>query len=120
MKKLSMQKAKELAVKVCGTSKGLTKDADAPFDIYEMEIGLLHMTIRFPDWREENRIGVSVYTWSGPRISLLFDPETLEEDDEAEDRQRQQDKREQFEEWVGCYGPDLCKQKIDQTWEKTT
>lgn len=115
--RLTLKTAQALAVKVMGTSKGLAKDKSVWFDLYEMRMGALIVTIRF-DTYGSGRIAVSIYTQYGKAIYMLFDPATLEEDFEEEDRQTERERRERLDEWVGGIGPDACKEAIDRAWRR--
>lgn len=115
--RLTLKTARELALKVTGTAKGLAKDKETALDIYEMRLGELFVKIQY-DWYGSGRISVSVDNHFGRAIYMLFNPETLEEDFEAEDRQKERDRREDFEQWVYGIGPDACKAVIDKIWDK--
>lgn len=115
--RLTLKTARELALKVTGTAKGLEKDKTTELDIYKMQIGELFVNIRY-DWYGSGRIAVSVDNHFGSGINMLFNPETLEEDYEAEDRQKERERREALEQWVGSSGPDTCKAVIDRIWNQ--
>lgn len=116
--RLTLKTAQALAVKVTGTAKGLAKDKEIhTFDLYEMRLGLLFVQIRY-DWYGSGRISVSIDNHFGHSIFMLFDPVTLEEDCEAEDRQKERDNRERLNEWVDSIGPELCKEQIDRAWNR--
>lgn len=115
--RLTLKTARELALKVLGTAKGLAKDPEYTIDVYKMRLGCLFVEIRY-DWFGSERISVSVDNHFGHAVFMLFDPATLKEDHEAEDRQKERDKREQFADWVGTNGPDVCKALIDKEWER--
>ena len=113
-----MKTARELALKVLGSAKGLEKDAEIPgSDVYKMRMGTLHVEIR-PDWFDSGLITLVVDNYTGQRLSMLFDPDTLEEDFDAEDRQKQLSQYKQLRAWVGTYGPDACKERIDKAWNE--
>lgn len=115
--RLTLKTARELALKVTGTAKGLVKDKTLAIDLYEMQLGELSVKIRY-DWYGSGRISVSVDNHFGSGIYMLFNPETLEEDYEAEDRQKAREQREALEQWVGGSGPDTCKAVIDRIWNQ--
>ena len=47
-------------------------------------------------------------------LSMLFDPETLEEDFKAEGKLERQERRESLQEWVWENGAEKCKAEIDK------
>ena len=47
--RLTLKTARELALKVTGTAKGLAKDKTLAIDLYEMRLGELSVKIRY-DW----------------------------------------------------------------------
>ena len=116
-KRLPLKTARELALKVTGTAKGIAKDETLPIDLYEMRLGELFVKIRY-DWYGSGCISVSVDNNSGRALYMLFNAETLEQDFEAEERQRVRDKRESLKEWVESCGPDACKADIDRIWNQ--
>ena len=77
--RLTLKTARELALKVTGTAKGLAKDKTLAIDLYEMRLGELSVKIRY-DWYGSGRISVSIDNHSSRAIYMLFDPETLEQD----------------------------------------
>ncbi|WP_347002285.1 hypothetical protein [Anaerotruncus colihominis] len=115
--RLTLKTARALALKVVGTAKGLEKDKTLAVDLYEMRLGELFVKIR-RDWYGSGCISVSVDSNSGRALYMLFNPETLEQDFEAEERQREQDRREALKEWVESRGPDACKADIDRIWNQ--
>ena len=115
--RLTLKTARELALKVTGTAKGLEKDKTTELDIYKMQIGELFVNIRY-DWYGSGCISVSVDNNSGRALYMLFNPETLEQDFEAEERQRVRDRRESLKEWVESRGPEACKADIDRIWNQ--
>ena len=115
--RLTLKTARELALKVTGTAKGLAKDKTLAFDLYEMQLGELSVKVKY-DWFDSGCILVAVDGYSNGAICMLFNAETLERDYEAEDRQRTRDRRESLKEWVESRGPDACKADIDRIWNQ--
>ena len=115
--RLTLKTARELALKVTGTAKGLAKEKGTDLDIYEMRLGELFVNIRY-DWYGSGRIAVSVDNHFGRAIYMLFDPETLEQDFKEEEIHKAREKRESLKEWVESRGPDACKADIDRIWNQ--
>ena len=90
--RLTLKTARELALKVTGTAKGLAKDKTLAIDLYEMRLGELSVKIRY-DWYGSGRISVSVSNNSGQALYMLFDPETLEQDFKEEEIPRRAQKK---------------------------
>ena len=114
---MTLKTARELALKVTGTAKGLAKDKTLAIDLYEMRLGELFVKIRY-DWYGSGCISVSVDNNSGRALYMLFDPETLEQDFKEEEIHRARQKRENLKEWVESRGPDACKADIDRIWNQ--
>lgn len=115
--RLTLKTARELALKVTGTAKGLAKEKGTDLDIYEMQLGELSVKIRY-DWYGSGRISVSIDNHSSRAIYMLFDPETLEQDFKEEEIHKAREKRESLKEWVESRGPDACKADIDRIWNQ--
>lgn len=118
-KRLTLKLAKAVAMKVLGTAKGLEKDPyfdDAPYSVFQMHMGDFKFVIRY-DIYGSDRIEVAAH---GPMnvAFALYDPVTLNEDFEEEERRRKQARREDFEEWVNGCGPEICKEQVDKCWNK--
>lgn len=79
--RLTKKTAQALAAQVVGTAKGLTKVKHLAIDTYEMKMGELIVTIQHDWYGKSGCIMVSVSgAYHSGGLSLLFDPETLEED----------------------------------------
>ena len=115
--RLTLKTARELALKVTGTAKGLAKDKTLAIDLYEMRLGELSVKVKY-DWFDSGCILVAVDGYSNGAICMLFNAETLERVYEADDRQRTRDRRESLKEWVESRGPDACKADIDRIWNQ--
>jgi hypothetical protein len=111
--KLSLKTARELALKVLGTAKGLTKNEEVS-NSYEMKMGKIFVQIQ-NDWYGSGCISVSIDNhFVGNSIFMLFNAETLEEDNEAEDSQRNRWLKEEFESTVYEIGLDGCREIIEK------
>ena len=115
--RLTLKTARELALKVTGTAKGLAKYKTLAIDLYEMQLGELSVKIRY-DWYGSGCISVSVDNNSGRALYMLFNPETLEQDFKEEEIHKARQKRENLKEWVESRGPDACKADIDRIWNQ--
>lgn len=115
--RLTLKTARELALKVTGTAKGLAKDKTLAIDLYEMQLGELSVKIRY-DWYGSGCISVSVDNNSGRALYMLFNPETLEQDFKEEEIHKARQKRENLKEWVESRRPDACKADIDRIWNQ--
>ena len=115
--RLTLKTARELALKVTGTAKGLATDKTLAIDLYEMQLGELSVKIRY-DWYGSGCISVSVDNNSGRALYMLFNPETLEQDFKEEEIHKARQKRENLKEWVESRGPDACKADIDRIWNQ--
>lgn len=111
-RKLSMKTARELALKVLGTTKGLAKNEEMT-NLFEMHMGKIFVQIQ-NDWYGSGCVSVSVDNHFGNSIFMLFNAETLEEDYEAEDRQRDKWHKEEFENAVYEIGLDGCRKIIEK------
>jgi len=113
--RLTKKAAQALAVRVVGTAKGLTKVKHLAIDTYEMALGELTVTIQHDWYGKSGCIMVSVGSaYHSGGLSMLFDPETLEEDFKAEGKLERQERRESLQEWVWENGAEKCKAEIDK------
>ena len=97
--RLTLKKARELALQEFGTAKGLAKEPGYMMH-FEMNIGNLEIRIRPYYCRpgRENLIEIVVRMKGGiGAIRQLHDPETLEENFEAEEQHREEERREMLE-----------------------
>jgi len=117
--KLTMKKARELAIQELGTAKGLMAEPCSMKGYYCMTIGNLTARIH-PDWcGDSGCIILTVALGSGSGESVQFhDPETLEQNFGAEEKRRMEIEQERLETWVDGYGPEHCHQKIDEIWNR--
>ncbi len=117
MPQLTMKRAKEIAAKVLGTSRGLEKNPhyeDAPFNVFQILMGDFRAEIRY-DICDGILIQVSV---CGPINTsfALYDPDTLEENFKAEELRKRRERKEAFNEWVCANGIEHCKAAVDKSW----
>ena len=97
--RLTLKKAKQLAMQEFGTDKGLKPESGYPAGFFAMEIGNLEIRIRpyfCGPGRELIEIVVRMKGGIGA-IRQLHDPETLEENFEAEEQHREEERREMLE-----------------------
>ena len=113
-RKLSLKTARELAVKVVGTAKGLTKNEEITgYNQYEMHMGKIFVQIQ-NDWYGSGRISVSIDNHFGNSLFMLFNADKLEEDYVAEGRQKDKWRKEEFENAVCEIGLDGCRKIIEK------
>lgn len=97
--RLTLKKAKQLAMQEFGTAKGLEPESGYPAGFFAMEIGNLAIQVRpyyYGLGRELIEIVVRMKGGIGA-IRQLHDPETLEENFEAEEQHREEERREMLE-----------------------
>ena len=95
--RLTLKKAKQLAMQEFGTAKGLEPELGYPAGFFAMEIGNLEIRIRpyFCGPGRDNLFEIAVRMKCGIGVSRqLHDPETLKQDFEAEERYREEERRE--------------------------
>lgn len=117
MPQLTMKRAKKIAVKVLGTSRGLEKDTrfdGAPYSVYQIPMGDFRTEIRY-DIYGGTLIQVSI---CGPIHTsfALYNPDTLEENIEQEEIWRRREQQESFNEWVSSNGPEHCLEAVEKSW----
>ncbi len=111
-RKLSMKTARKLALKILGTAKGLVKSEEIA-NSFEMHMGIIFIQIQ-NDWYGSGCVSVSIDNHFGNSIYMLFNAETLEEDYEAENKQRDKWHKEEFEASVCEIGLDGCRQILEK------
>ena len=113
---LTLEKARMLAVQEFGTDRGLSEDWRMQGG-YIMQFGNLLIRIHPAIQRDIPVIKVEVcFKIASPGcgfIVKIFNPETFEEDPDAEREYRQMDWEESLENWVNGYGAEICRQKIN-------
>lgn len=113
---LTLEKARMLAVQEFGTDRGLSEDWRMQGG-YIMQFGNLLIRIHPAIQRDIPVIKVEVcFKIASPGcgfIVKIFNPETFEEDPDAEREYRQMDWEESLENWANGYGAEICRQKIN-------
>ena len=51
-----------------------------------------------------------------PIREQLHDPETLQEDFEAEEQRLRKERREALQDWVGTNGVEACREEVEKIW----
>ena len=117
--RLTLAKARALAVQEFGTAKGLKQSDWANSEgFYVMVLGNLEIEIH-PDMSCSGCIQITVAMHGAPgHIYQLHDRDTLNRNYKEEDVQRRKEKREAFEEWVSMGGPEPCHKAIDDFWNR--
>jgi len=117
--KLTLKKARAVAIQEFGTAKGLEKEEPAPFGYFTMEIGNLYVRIHPDTYGETGCIVVSAKMAHGTGQSLKFlDPETLQDNFGALEKRRREDDREALNDWGNSNDPEFCHKQIDHAWER--
>ena len=112
--KLTLKKARAIAMQEFGTARGLAKEEPAPFGYFTMRIGNLYIRIHPDTYDETGCIVVSTKMANGTGQSLkLLDPETLQKNFDALERYIRLSKKSQMEDWVNLNGPEFCHKQID-------
>ena len=115
---MTLKKARALAIQEFGTAKGLEKDEYGPAGYFRMRFGNLRISIH-NDTGSSEGIKISVGMNGGYGYIVQFhNPDTLEEDFEAEERYRREEKRDALKEWVDDLEPEACYAEIDRVWNR--
>ena len=113
---LTLEKARMLAVQEFGTDRGLSEGWRMQGG-YIMQSGNLLIRIHPVTQRDIPVIKVEVcFKITSPGCGFtvkIFNPETFEEDLDAEREYRQMDWEESLENWVNGYSAEICHQKIN-------
>ena len=113
---LTLEKARMLAVQEFGTDRGLSEGWRMQGG-YIMQFGNLLIRIHPVTQRDIPVIKVEVcFKITSPGcgfIVKIFNPETFEEDLDAEREYRQMDWEGSLENWVNGYSAEICHQKIN-------
>ena len=113
---LTLEKARMLAGQEFGTDRGLSEGWRMQGG-YIMQFGNLLIRIHPVTQRDIPVIKVEVcFKITSPGcgfIVKIFNPETFEEDLDAEREYRQMDWEESLENWVNGYSAEICHQKIN-------
>lgn len=117
---LTLEKARMLAVQEFGTDRGLSEGWRMQGG-YIMQFGNLLIRIHPVTQRDIPVIKVEVcFKITSPGcgfIVKIFNPETFEEDLDAEREYRQMDWEESLENWVNGYGAEICVLRINDIVE---
>ena len=115
--KVTAKLARELALKVFGTAKGLEKSGSF-HDRYEMSMGILTIEFR-PSYSEPGLVEVAVNIAPNGGWTYFYRPDTLEPDFDADEREFLRRRRSFLHDWVFSYnGPEACKAEIDRIWKE--
>ncbi len=117
--KLSRMTATRLMVQVIGPGvKPLLSEPGAGATVYKAERGCLEICCE-NDWYNHNgRIRLTITDGiGGNQIRMYFHPDTLNRDFEAEDAEKEDDRREARLKWVSEIGKDLAHKLVDRYWE---
>lgn len=116
--KLTLKKARELALQEFGTAKGLQREEDALPDYYIMQFGNMRVRIAPDTNGGTGCILIEVSLNGYGRAFQLHDPETLQQDFEAEESRLRKDRREALQDWIGTNGPDVCHAEVEKIWNR--
>ena len=92
--KLTLKKARELALQEFGTAKGIQREENALPDYYIMRLGNMRVRIAPDTYGGTGCILIEVRLSGYGRAFQLHDPETLQEDFEAEEQRLRKERRE--------------------------
>lgn len=117
--KLTLERARKLAIQEFGTAKGLEADRSTCLEGYfRMEMGSIFISIH-PDMGMSGCIELTVgMSTASNRCIGYFNRDTLEPDYDTMDKYERREKREALETWVGDIGPDACHKLIDEVWNR--
>lgn len=114
--RLTLKKARELALQEFGTAKGLEAEQNAPAGYFHMRFGALGVHIR-PDIYGSGCIKIEVRLSGGYGTCTQYhDPETLQEKFEVEEVCERREKQDRLKEWVDDLGPELAHAAVDRLW----
>ena len=98
--KLTLKKARELALQEFGTAKGIQREENALPDYYIMRLGNMRVRIAPDTYGGTGCILIEVCLNGYGRAFQLHDPETLQEDFKAEEDRLRKNRREALQDWV--------------------
>lgn len=117
--KLTLKKARAVAVQEFGTAKGLEKEETAMPGYFTMKIGNLHVRIHPDTYDGTGCIVVSAeLAFATGRTRKFLDPETLQDNYDALERHCKRDQRDDLKDWVLTNGPEYCHDQVDRIWER--
>ena len=115
--KVTAKLARELAMKHFGTAKGLKK-SESFHDRYEMCMGFLVIEFR-PSYSEPGLVEIEVRIAPNGGWTYFYNPDTLESDFGADERETMRRRRSFLEDWVFSHSdPKYCKEEIDRIWNR--
>ena len=116
--KLTLKKARELALQEFGTAKGLQREEAALPDYYIMQFGNMRVRIAPDTNGGTGCILIEVCLNGYGRAFQLHDPETLQQDFKAEEDRLRKDRREALQDWIDTNGPDVCHAEVEKIWNR--
>lgn len=116
--RLTLKKARELAIREFGTAKGLEVEPCAMPGYFHMRFGNLFVRIH-PDVCGSGCIKVDVSCVSGyGYCTQFYNPDTLKQDFEAEEQYRREVERDSLKDWIDTQGPEFCHAAVDRIWNQ--
>ena len=116
--KLTLKKARELALQEFGTAKGIQQEENTLPDYYIMRLGNMRVRIAPDTYGGTGCILIEVRLSGYGRAFQLHDPETLQEDFEAEEQRLRKERREALQDWVGTNGVEACRAEVEKDMER--
>lgn len=117
--KLTLKKARAVAVQEFGTAKGLEKEETAMPGYFTMKIGNLYVRIHPDTYDGTGCIVVSSeLAFATGQTRKFLDPETMQDNYDALERYVRRDSREFLKEWVNTNGPEYCCDQVKRIWER--
>lgn len=116
--KLTLKKARELALQEFGTAKGLQREEGALPDYYIVQFGNMRVRIAPDTNGGTGCILIEVSLNGHGRAFQLHDPATLQQDFEAEENRLRKDRREALQDWIDTNGPDVCHAEVEKIWNR--
>lgn len=117
--KLTLKKARAVAIQEFGMAKDLTKEEPAPFGYFVMEIGNLCVRIHPDTYGETGCIVVSSeLAFATGRTVKFLDPETLQDNFDELERYCKHAQRDDLKDWVLTNGPEYCCDQVNRIWER--
>ena len=114
--KLTLKKARELALQEFGTAKGIQREENALPDYYIMRLGNMRVRIAPDTYGGTGCILIEVCLNGYGRAFQLHDPETLQEEFEAEEERLRKERREALQDWVSDNGLEACRAEVEKIW----
>lgn len=116
--KLTLKKARELALQEFGTAKGLQKEENAPPGRYAMQFGNIRVRITPDTYDGTGCILIEVTTAGYGWAFQLHDPETLQQDFKAEEIMFREKRQKNLQDWVDTNGTEICHREIEKIWNR--